>query len=104
MRNFFFTIIFLWSIGILQSCYYDHADILYPTSQSCDTTGTVSYSQKVVPILQQQCYGCHSGGAPSGGIPMGTYAADKTIATNGKLYGTISFASGYSTRFVDDYR
>jgi hypothetical protein len=26
---------------------------------------------------------------------MGTYAADKALAVNGKLYGTIQHASGY---------
>lgn len=80
----------------LNACYYDHADVLYPNNLSCDTSSTISYAQKVVPILQQQCYGCHSGGAPSGGIAMGTYSTDKAIAINGKLYGSISYASGYS--------
>lgn len=81
------------------SCYYDKADVLYPvgTSAPCpDSTGTVSYLQKVVPILQNQCYGCHNAASASGGIVMGTYAADKAIATNGKLYGSISFAAGFS--------
>lgn len=27
---------------------------------------------------------------------MGTYATDKAIALNGKLYGSVSFTSGYS--------
>ena len=93
-------IIKLFSAGLLviglHSCYYDHADVLYPNSIACDTTSAVSYTQKVVPILQQQCYSCHSGGSPSGGIAMGTYATDKAIAVNGKLYGSISYASGFS--------
>lgn len=92
----------LVSIGILLifftgSCYYDKADQLYPPgSTTCDTTGTISYAQKVVPILQQQCYGCHAGGTPSGNISMGTYVADKAIAINGKLYGSISHSPGFS--------
>lgn len=56
----------------------------------------VSYSQHVVPLLQQYCYSCHLGSSPSGGIEMGTYATDKAIALNGKLYGTISYSSGFS--------
>ena len=31
-----------------------------------------------------------------GGILMGNYAADKAMAVNGKLYGSVSYASGYS--------
>jgi hypothetical protein len=57
---------------------------------------TVLYSLNVKPVLEQKCYGCHSGGSPSGGIAMGTYAADKAMAVNGKLYGTINYASGFS--------
>jgi hypothetical protein len=82
---------------LIASCYYDKEETLYPLgSSSCDSAGTISYAQKVVPIFQQQCYSCHSGGAPSGGIAMGTYNADKVIALNGKLYGSISHASGFS--------
>jgi hypothetical protein len=81
----------------LSSCYYDKEELLYGSSNTpcTDTTGTVSYAQKVIPVLQQYCYSCHSGSFPSGNIAMGTYAADKAIAQNGKLYGTISHSSGY---------
>ncbi len=81
---------------MLSSCYYDKADLLYPNSNttSCDSTGTISYSAKVVPLLNAQCYSCHIGGA--GGIVMGTYITDKLIATNGKLYKSVSYASGIS--------
>lgn len=87
---------------LFNACYYDKADLIYPTAGingtgiTCDTAGTVSYSQKVVPILQNACYGCHSASSAGGGIIMGTYAADKAIAMNGKLYGAINFSSGYS--------
>lgn len=94
------TILFLGFLSVLfYACYYDKADLLYPVGISApcaDSAGTVSYLQKVVPILRNQCYGCHSGAGASGGIVMGTYATDKAIALNGKLYGSISFAPGYS--------
>jgi hypothetical protein len=80
----------------LSSCYYDKESILYPTVPSnCNTPATVSYGQHVLPILQANCYGCHSGVAPGGNIAMGTWAADNAIAVNGKLYGSISWAAGY---------
>ena len=76
-------------------CYYDKAELLYPAG-SCDTVSTVSYTQHVVPILDQaSCYSCHKGGSPSGGISMGTYATDKAIASNGKLYGSINHSPGF---------
>jgi hypothetical protein len=50
----------------------------------------------VVPVFQQFCYSCHTGSFPSGGIVMGTYTTDKAIGLNGKLYGSINHASGFS--------
>ena len=87
------------SLLSLSACYYDHEAILYGSSanQPCtDTAGTVSYAQKVVPLLQSNCYGCHTGGAPSGNQLMGTYTADKAMAQSGKLLGTINHSTGYS--------
>jgi mono/diheme cytochrome c family protein len=92
------AIIYILVAGLFTttSCYYDKYDQLYGKTTVCDTSGIASYAQKVVPILQQQCYGCHSGAGASGGITMGNYSADKALALNGKLYGTISWTQGFS--------
>lgn len=83
--------------GSFYSCYYDKADFLYNHGGGgCDTISTVLYSLNVQPVLEQQCYSCHSGSSPSGGILMGTYAADKALVLNGKLYGSINHEPGYS--------
>lgn len=97
MKNIIAILVTAGLITVFPSCYYDKAELLYPsTLTGCDTTSTVTYSAKVVPILQQQCYGCHSIASPAGNIAMSTYATDKVIALNGKLYGSISHSSGYS--------
>jgi hypothetical protein len=86
-------------IFIISSCYYDKEDLLYGGGNSTpctDSTGTVSYAQKVVPMLQQYCYSCHTGSFPSGNALMGNYATDKAMAQSGKLYGTINHSAGYS--------
>ncbi|NJO25891.1 MAG: hypothetical protein HC867_09255 [Bacteroidia bacterium] len=91
--------IFVVCILLISSCYYDKEELLYPASLSgpcTDTAGAVSYSQKVVPLFQQYCYGCHSGNFPSGNIAMGTYQTDRAIGQNGKLYGSIAHSPGYS--------
>ena len=83
----------------ISGCYYDHEETLYGASsnQPCtDTAGVVSYAQKVVPILQSSCYGCHAGSFPSGNQLMGTHAADKAMAQSGKLMGTVNHAAGFS--------
>jgi len=90
---------FIASIVLISSCYYDKEDLLYGNINSgpcTDSTGTVSYSQKVVPVFQQFCYSCHTGSFPSGGIVMGTYTTDKAIGLNGKLFGSINHAAGFS--------
>ena len=94
-------ILFILSTLIIvsvSSCYYDKEELLYsPNNRPCsDSVGVVSYSQKVVPILRQNCYSCHGSTFPSGNIVMGVYTADKTIAQNGKLVGTISHSVGFS--------
>jgi uncharacterized membrane protein len=63
---------------------------------TCDTT-SVSYATGVVPILQDNCYGCHgaSSNAGSGGIVLEGYSNLKVYADNGYLSGNISHAPGY---------
>ena len=42
------------------SCYYDNEEALYPSLPGpCDTTN-VTFSGSIVPILQNDCYNCHS--------------------------------------------
>lgn len=99
MKILISTFITVIIVAFISSCYYDKEDLLYGGANNlgcADTTGSISYAQKIVPVLQQYCYSCHTGSFPSGGILMGTYTADKTIAQNGKLYGTINYSSGYS--------
>lgn len=96
MKRLIITGCCLIAILALQSCYYDKADLLYPGAAKCDTTGTISYSMQVVPLLQQQCLPCHTVSSPDGGIILGSYTADRALALNGKLYGSLNHASGYS--------
>lgn len=62
---------------------------------ACDTTN-VTWSGVVSPILQTYCNGCHNASNPSGGIVLSEYNGAAAVALNGKLVGTINFASGYA--------
>lgn len=96
MKKLFFAGVVLTVVVFISSCYYDKEELLYGGGSTvCDTTGTISYIQKVVPLLQQYCYSCHSGNFPSGNILMGTYATDKAVAVSGKLFGCIDYKAGY---------
>jgi hypothetical protein len=99
MKKIFLVLFLAVSVGyFLSSCYYDKEDLLYGSyaGPCTDTTGTISYTQKLVPMFTQYCYYCHTGAFPSGGIQMGNYTADKALAQSGKLYGSISHAAGFS--------
>jgi hypothetical protein len=96
MKKIFFAGVAFILVVFISSCYYDKEQLLYGGGNTvCDTTGTISYSQKVIPLLQQYCYSCHSGNFPSGNILMGTYTTDKAIALSGKLFGCIDYKPGY---------
>lgn len=63
-------------------------------SNGCDTVN-VKYSTHIKPLIQNYCQGCHSGAAPGGGIDLVTYAGVKSIADNGKFFGSISYLPNY---------
>ena len=65
-----------------------------PDSGGCNTDN-VTYSGYVYPVIQSYCLGCHSGGAPVGGIRLDSYAAVQGAAQSGQLYGVINHGSGY---------
>ncbi len=67
-----------------------------PDAEGCNTSN-VSYSMTIVPVLQNTCLGCHSGGAPSGGINLTTHAGVRTVALNGRLVGAISHDPAYAS-------
>lgn len=70
----------------------------------CQTNGTgsiadtvkISYLTHLKPVLDTYCVGCHSAASASGNIRVDNYANLKTIADNGKLYGSIAQLSGFS--------
>ncbi len=65
-------------------------------STGCDLSN-VTFSNTVQPILQNNCTGCHSGSAPSGGVLLTSYANVKKVADDGRLVGVVSHASGFKS-------
>jgi hypothetical protein len=86
---------------VLAGCYYDNEEELYPEgSTPCDTT-SVTFSGTVFPIIDNNCTGCHSSGAPSGNVLLVDHASISAagqipVGSYGSLYGVISHASGNS--------
>lgn len=87
-------LIAMFGIAILMSigCAYTKKEIVH---SSCTLPDSVFYSKQVGPILQTNCYRCHSPGSNVSGILLNSYQAVSVYANNGYLYGTIAHVSGY---------
>ena len=77
---------------LMPSCSSDSEDDVVP---DCDLDN-VSYSETIVPIMQANCNGCHSGPSPSAGIITAEYEGLQEIALDGRLVGSVNHEEGYS--------
>jgi len=80
---------------LLAGCYYDNKEDLYPSVTACDSSG-VTYSGKVLSIVQSNCYACHGSGNTLGNVNLDGHANLKLYAVNGKLSGVINHRTGFS--------
>lgn len=62
---------------------------------SCDSS-SFKFTANIKPIIADKCQGCHNPNSLGGGIDLSTYNAIKASAASGKLYGSITWASGFS--------
>ena len=83
----------LLAVITLPACYYDNEETLYPAGE-CITTD-ISFSQDIVPIIQQHCYGCHSAAVNTANITLEGHVNMVKYAQNGRLIGAIKHQSGY---------
>ena len=76
---------------ILQGARNEKCDF---NAGECDTSN-VSYSQDLKPIFNNFCVGCHNSANASGGISLDAYTGVRTVAENGRLIGSITWAAAY---------
>lgn len=63
--------------------------------EECDTTN-VTFSGTIWPIIELNCFGCHGGPQPSGGISLADYNAVVVQANNGNLFSAVNHDPGFS--------
>ncbi|WP_338768797.1 hypothetical protein WAF17_08525 [Bernardetia sp. ABR2-2B] len=83
---------------VFTSCEWKNEEEEGITVTDCDTS-QVTLSGDVKPILQTNCYPCHSNTAASSigaGINLEDYESLKSRADGGSLLGSISHMSGFS--------
>ncbi|MDQ3016047.1 MAG: hypothetical protein M3R25_04925 [Bacteroidota bacterium] len=88
------NILILITVLGISSCYYDDEETLYPPKE-CLTIG-MSYQTNIAPILQRNCYVCHSAAANTANITLEGHASLLQYVSNGQLLGAINHASGFS--------
>lgn len=68
----------------------------YCDQEDCDSVN-VSFAANIFPIIQNSCYGCHSGSNPGGGIHLTGYnqikaAASIPVGSPGSLLGAVTWS------------
>ena len=100
MKRSFSFFASLASAVVLFSCSKKSETELTPTppggtNTGCDTVN-MKFATNIKPILQNNCYACHSNANFSiSGIKLEEYADLKTHVSDGDVMGTITHAAGY---------
>lgn len=73
------------------ACFYDNEEDLYggDGGSTCDTTA-MSYANDILPILQANCYSCHTEASNVSGNPFDTYAKLKNYVNAGRVVARIN--------------
>ena len=93
------SLILIAFFSVLNSCYYDSREELYPTlNYSCDTTD-VRFSSSVSEVLQTNCLGCHNNAMAAtdgGGVFLQDYDDVKAVAQDGRLMSVVNQDGSFS--------
>lgn len=95
MKKIQLSILSITATLFFSSCYYDNFKELHPetalNNSACDTTGVISYSVHISPVLANSCTGsCHNG--TGSGHDMTSWSAvnfDAVDPGGGKLVGSV---------------
>lgn len=85
--------IILSVVVVFSACYYDVEENLYPGTHC--VTANLSYQTSISPILQRNCYVCHSVAANTSNVTLEGYDKLMVYVNNGKLLGAIRHDSGF---------
>lgn len=86
--------LFLLFPFFFSSCYYNVEELLYP-DVDCQILD-MSFVNDIVPIIEKDCYACHSKEANFANITLEGHDMISIYIDNGKLMGSINHAAGFS--------
>jgi hypothetical protein len=91
---FTFVIFTLLAGTIFFSCQSLNEEELFG-NRDCDTS-IVTYSESILPIIQNNCYECHSGTNPISFRNFEGYNNFEFYVSSGKVYGAVNHLSGFA--------
>jgi len=95
-KNLLLLGVLVSGIALVQGCYYDVEEELYPANTtSCDTSN-VTYNNSVKSIIDANCNVCHSQASAQGGVVLDSYTTLKDFGISGALLASIRHETGYS--------
>ena len=86
--------ILMLAIAGLTACYYDSEEDLYPSSE-CVTTD-LSFETHIQPILERNCFSCHSAAANTANVKLEGHTEVMKHVNSGKLLGVINHETGFT--------
>jgi len=97
MKHLFTLLWVALTCFVLTACVYNDEETLYGVvdPSGCDTLET-SFSGRILPILEANCTGCHSGAFPSNNMDLTTYENVRVPALDGRLRGAIAHEPDWS--------
>ena len=61
----------------------------------CDTVANPTFTNNILPLVNDKCNGCHRNASTGGNILLTNYTQIKTQVDNGKFLGSVMHNSGY---------
>ena len=92
--NVYFTVLVI-AVLVFSSCTYNSEEDLYPVIEP-PMEEVISYTSDILPIIETNCYVCHSAAAMTAGIVLEGYDNLVIRVENGSLMGTIRHDEGWS--------
>lgn len=87
--------LFFAAIFFIASCTKDNEEDLFGDME-CESTENISLQQNILPILQNNCFGCHASSVANGGVDLEDYDKLKNVALEGRLSGALNHKDGYA--------
>jgi uncharacterized membrane protein len=94
MKELKITSIITLALLLLNGCYYDVEEEIYPTID-CSVLD-MSYLADILPILTSNCYTCHSAAANFGNITLEGHDQLLRYVDDSTLLGAIKHEAGFS--------